>query len=503
MGVLDYAVDGIKSWYENASTTEVVLVGTTVSLSTLYLMKRYRERPPKGVKMPPRIPGGWPFLGHAIEFGQNPIAFLKGNYEKYGPVYTFHMMGRDCTYVIGSEASALMFNSKNEEMDPRPVYGNLTIPVFGKGVVYDVDPKEFAEQKRLIKAGLTVERFKAYVPLIEEETVNYFKRMGEEGEFDLLQAMSQLIVMTASRCLLGGEIRAMLDESVAQLLADLDGGFSTKGWLLPYWLPIPSFHKRNQAHRKLVKLFVGIENARCKDGNVHHDDLISTLMTNTYRDGTELTPEQVAGLCIATLLAGQHTSSTTSAWMGFFIATRPELQKLLRNEVTEVMGPDGHATYAGLKELENMDNTLRETLRIRPPIMTMIRDVVVPQQIMGYTIPAGNYCCASPTTNQILEDAWVEPTKFNPDRFKGKNVEEGAAENQLPGNGRYSYVPFGAGRHRCIGEVFAYTQIKTIWATILREFELSKDELPQIDYSTMIHMPKGNIVHYRRLASPA
>lgn len=58
---------------------------------------------------------------------------------------------------------------------------------------------------------------------------------------DLFDALSELIILTASRCLHGKEIRSMLDEKVAQLYADLDGGFTHAAWLLPGWLPLPSF----------------------------------------------------------------------------------------------------------------------------------------------------------------------------------------------------------------------------------------------------------------------
>ena len=40
---------------------------------------------------------------------------------------------------------------------------------------------------------------------------------------------------------IGPEIREQLNEEVAQLYADLDGGFSHQAWLLPGWLPLPSF----------------------------------------------------------------------------------------------------------------------------------------------------------------------------------------------------------------------------------------------------------------------
>jgi hypothetical protein len=42
-------------------------------------------------------------------------------------------------------------------------------------------------------------------------------------------------------CYTGKEIRSILDEKVAQLYWDLDGGFTAMAWLLPHWVPLPSF----------------------------------------------------------------------------------------------------------------------------------------------------------------------------------------------------------------------------------------------------------------------
>jgi sterol 14-demethylase len=48
------------------------------------------------------------------------------------------------------------------------------------------------------------------------------------------------------------------------------------------------------------------------------------------------------------------------------------------------------------------------------------------------------------------------------------------------------------GRHRCIGEQFAYVQLKTIIATVLMNYEIELDEkrgFPENDYTSMIVMP--------------
>ncbi len=48
------------------------------------------------------------------------------------------MVGKTFTYLIGSDTSALFYNSKNADLNAEDVYTNLVTPVFGKGVAYDV-----------------------------------------------------------------------------------------------------------------------------------------------------------------------------------------------------------------------------------------------------------------------------------------------------------------------------------------------------------------------------
>lgn len=65
---------------------------------------------------------------------------------------------------------------------------------------------------------------------------------------------------------------------------------------------------------------------------------------------------------------------------------------------------------------------------------------------------------------------------------------------------KYSYVPFGAGRHRCIGEAFAYVQIKTIWSFLIQKFkfDLVDGRFPSINVTTMIHTPENPVIAFER-----
>ncbi|KAJ1965362.1 Lanosterol 14-alpha-demethylase, partial [Dipsacomyces acuminosporus] len=65
-------------------------------------------------------------------------------------------------------------------------------------------------------------------------------------------------------------------------------------------------------------------------------------------------------------------------------------------------------------------------------------------------------------------------------------------------------LPFGAGRHRCIGEQFAYLQIKTILYVLLARFEFSLDPkrgMPERNYQSMVVLPEGPVLcRYKRRA---
>nr|QFF91454.1 lanosterol 14-alpha demethylase isoform 4 [Potamotrygon motoro] len=166
----------------DGSLTSMVLVTSAFILSLAYFSKmslKHYESP--NTKYPPYIHSSIPFLGHAIAFGKNPIDFLEDAYCKYGPVFSFTMVGKTFTYLLGSEAAALLFNSKNEDLNAEDVYSKLTTPVFGKGVAYDIPNTLFLEQKKMLKTGLNIAQFKQHIPLIEEETIEYFKRWGDSG----------------------------------------------------------------------------------------------------------------------------------------------------------------------------------------------------------------------------------------------------------------------------------------------------------------------------------
>ena len=97
-------------------------------------------------------------------------------------------------------------------------------------------------------------------------------------------------------------------------------------------------------------------------------------------------------------------------------------------------------------------------------------------------IPKGDTLFLSPAVSGRLDTIYTNPEKFDPDRFA-----PGREEDKLK---QFSFVGFGGGRHGCMGETFAYLQIKTIWSVLLRKYNMEiVGELPKPDYSAMVVGP--------------
>lgn len=75
----------------------------------------------------------------------------------------------------------------------------------------------FLEQKKLLKTGLNTAQFRTHIPMIVSETEDYFEKWGDSGVKSLFEAMSELIILTASRCLHGTEIREAMNEEVPRI----------------------------------------------------------------------------------------------------------------------------------------------------------------------------------------------------------------------------------------------------------------------------------------------
>ena len=320
--------------------------------------------------------------------------------------------------------------------------------------------------------------------------------------------MAELTIYTASRSLQGEEVRNKFDSSFADLYHDLDMGFSPINFMLP-WAPLPHNRKRDAARKKMIETYSEIIKQRRAGGaEKKSHDMIWHLMDCKYKDGTPVPDHEIAGIMIALLMAGQHSSSATIAWILLRLATKPHLVEELLEEQKRALGDDlPSLTYDDLAKLPLHAQVVKETLRLHAPIHTILRKVKQPLPVQGtpYVVPTSHALLSSPGVSAQMSEHFVNPSVWDPHRWDAdlltSKFEAADKDEEMIDYGwgtvskgtNSPYLPFGAGRHRCIGEQFAYVQLQTILVAFVREFRLrnvdGSDKIVGTDYSSLFSRP--------------
>ncbi|KAK7966538.1 cytochrome P450- family 51 (sterol 14-demethylase) [Apiospora aurea] len=445
---------------------------------------------------PPAVFHWIPYLGNAVSYGVDPVGFFHKYRAKYGDVFTFTLFGRKITCYLGIEGNDFVLNGKLQDVNAEEVYGPLTIPVFGSDVVYDCPNSKLMEQKKFVKFGLTQAALEAHVPLIEKEVLDYIKSTpgwkGPSGVVDVTAAMSEITLFTAARALQGREVRHKLTADFARLYHDLDLGFSPINFLFP-GLPLPRNRRRDAAHIKMRAVYLDIIQERRQRGpeSEVERDMIWNLMNCTYKDGTPIPDKEIAHMMITLLMGG------------------PTLE--LFQEQIQNLGQHGKGgrlpplQYSDLDKLPLLRNVVKETLRLHGSIHSILRKVKNPLPVAGtpYVIGADKVLLSSPMVTATSEECFRDAQSWNPHRWDEPAKAAVAVDDEevvdygygaTTSGSRNPYLPFGAGRHRCIGEKFAYLNLGVIVGTLVRNFEFStldgqEGVVPPTDHSSMFARP--------------
>lgn len=196
--------------------------------------------------------------------------------------------------------------------------------------------------------------------MIEEETRQYFAaHWGDAGTADLHKTFNEVTVLTSTTCLQGREIREQVDD-FTKLYWIMDQSLDSLSFFFPT-LPLPKQFRRDQARKQVDVIFKRIIRKRREAGAEtlsSEPDLIATLLSATLdngapfcmpshvrthshthtRTGSKLTDDQIVGMMIALLIAGQHTSNVTGTWTGVHLLQSAEHMRRAQAELASKVG---------------------------------------------------------------------------------------------------------------------------------------------------------------------
>jgi sterol 14-demethylase len=441
----------------------------------------------------PRVSGGEAEHGHLEELRTDPIALMQRVRDECGDIGIFDLAGRHVVLLSGAEANEFFFRSADEDLDQAAAYPFMT-PIFGKGVVFDVDPERRKEM--LHNQALRGEQMKGHAATIEHEVRRMIADWGEDGEIDLLDFFAELTIYTSSACLIGTKFREELDARFAQLYHDLEKGTDPLAYVDPY-LPIESFRRRDEAREGLVALVQHIMDNRTANppADKSRRDMLDVLMVIKDESGApRFTADEITGMFISMMFAGHHTSSGTASWTLIELLRYPDIYRQVVAELDQLYADGQSVSFHALRQIPHLENTVKETLRLHPPLIVLMRVAKGEFEVQGYPIHAGDLVAASPAISNRIPEDFPEPDAFVPERY-----DQPRQEDIL---NRWTWIPFGAGRHRCVGANFATMQLKAIFSVLLRYYEFEMAQPPESyhnDHTKMVvQLAQPARVRYRK-----
>jgi sterol 14-demethylase len=438
----------------------------------------------------PRLSGGGTRFGHLMELRHDPIGLFQRVRRECGELGMFRMLDHDVAFFSGAEAQEVFFRQADEVFDPQPTSNELMRPIFGPGVVYDVPPEK---RRSMMKTpALRDKNLRASAEVIAHETERMAKTLGDEGVIDLLDFTAELTIYTSSATLIGPAFRDALTPEFSRKYFELEVGTDAIGYINSQ-VDIEAFRVRDRARQRLVELVGHVIEERQRRADPPKD-LLGILLSLKDGDTPRYSTSVITGILISTMFAGHHTSAGTAAWTLVELLRTPGHLKRVTEELDHIYADGREVSHQALREIPQLENAVKEALRLHPPLIWLPRTTLVDFHYKDFVVPKGSIVAMSIALSNKDPECFPEPERFDPDRFAPPREEDAKHP--------WAYLPFGGGRHRCLGANFAAMQQKAIFSVLLRQYDWALVDEPASyvdNYSAMVVRPRQPFrVRYQR-----
>src|SRR5258708_29093205 len=125
---------------------------------------------------------------------------------------------------------------------------------------------------------------------------------------------------------------------------------------------------------------------------------------------------------ISRMMAAHETPTSTLTTMRYLLARHPEWQERLRAKALGIGRQ--RLEFDDLDRLDELTWTMREALRLTPPLTSMPRMCVKNTVFQGFEIPAGTLVGVYPIHVHYIASLWTDPRSFHPEQFSPEPQED-------------------------------------------------------------------------------
>ncbi|RDD37852.1 Cytochrome P450 4F1 [Trichoplax sp. H2] len=207
-----------------------------------------------------------------------------------------------------------------------------------------------------------------------------------------------------------------------------------------------------------------------------HLDFLDILLTAKDSDGVGMTLDEMADEVITFLFAGHDTTSTSISWLLYSLASNPDYQKKCQEEIDNVLGDRTEIAWEDLSSLPYLTLCIKESQRLHTTVPLLGYTLAEDMTVGGVKFPKGMDIEVPAYVYHHDSRWWKDPWTYDPLRFTPENSNSRDA---------YAYIPFAIGSRNCIGQNFAFQEVKAVAARILQRFDIATNQ------TTFKHIPGG------------
>ena len=371
----------------------------------------------------------------------SPLGPLKVMAKQVGRFFQIPIPGFRPFVVFGPEANRTVLVTQRDKV----VWRN-TDPVtdlLQHGLLV-TDEAEHDHYRELMEPALHPSRLPNYTRMMIEQTDRVSATWKEGEVIDMLVEGRKIALLIIMQTLFTKDVWDDLPH-LWQPIQNAIKFISPGMWIL--WRNIPRPGYRRSLRQLDAYLYRIIAERRMGS---FEQDLLQHLVDAGLRD------EVIRDQMLTMLIAGHDTSTALLAWTFALLGGHPDLQARLVHEVDS------------MDKSPLLDQVIKESLRLYPPIHIGNRGVVEAMEFDRGTIPAGERMFYSIYLTHRDPAVWEDPDDFCPDRFaRGRKTPP------------YSYVPFGGGPRACIGAAFGQAEARIVIARLLttHRFEFTNHKI--------------------------
>lgn len=211
-----------------------------------------------------------------------------------------------------------------------------------------------------------------------------------------------------------------------------------------------------------------------KDEDDEEDNLVDVKLKGenvNVKQKTALTINDITANSMMFFLAGYETTNACLCFSSYLLATHPDKQEALIDEVDKHCPTLESVQYEVVNKMEYLDCFVRESLRIFPPVATVDRHCDTDSEVNGIKLEKGSVVMVPVYSVHHDPDIWEDPEEFKPERFSKEN------RNSIH---PAAWLPFGIGPRNCLGMRLAMMEIKFALVRMLQKYRFETCEETEI-----------------------